>query len=85
MAKENKMVDEDIDGPTEKRQNEHGYNVVLTAYLDGGGQLNFHAGNTLEDFDDDIGLDNVGKLLRQFYIRGKIVDESGLTEPIRVI
>ena len=76
------MTNEGIDEAQDKRANNDQYNLILTAYLDGSGSLNFHGGKCFEDFGDEI--HEAFKVLRRFYIRGKIVDESGLTEPIRV-
>jgi hypothetical protein len=67
-----------------KRQNKEKYDVVLTVYLDGGGDLQFHGGESPKTFKDDVGASNAAKILRRFYIKGKIVDEDGLIEPIRV-
>ena len=64
------------------------YDVVLTAYLDEGGDLQFHGGSDVSEWKRD--MEGCGAsfrsltLLRRFYIKGKIVKESGLIEPIRV-
>jgi hypothetical protein len=58
--------------------------VLLTAYLDLGGDLQFHGGVTERDFGRDVGKRNIGKVLRRFWIEGRIVKEDGETEPIRV-
>lgn len=55
--------------------------TVLTAYEDGGGDLQFHAGYET-DFERDVG--SGFRVLRRFYIQGKIVHEEGEEEPIRM-
>lgn len=60
-------------------------NVYLTAYLDGSGDLQFHGGLDKGDWEEMLGRDAQHcKRLRCFYIAGKILDEDGLEEPIRV-
>jgi len=60
-----------------------GNKFVLTAYLDGGGDLQFHGGPA-GDFKRDITSTGAVRVLREFVIVGKIVKERGETEPIRV-
>lgn len=62
--------------------------LILTAYLDGGGNLQFHEGTAPFDFRHDMKecgarIESL-TILKRFYIIGEIVRETGLTEPIRV-
>jgi hypothetical protein len=60
---------------------------ILTAYIDQGGDLNFHGGKTVKDLEKDLGKGDeseVRRVLRQFWIEGKIVKERGEDEPIKL-
>jgi hypothetical protein len=60
-------------------------NVYLTSYLDEGGDLQFHASIDKEGWEEMMGKAlQYAKRLRCFHIAGKILDEDGLDEPIRV-
>jgi len=69
-----------------RRREEEGEKVlVLTAYLDHGGLLQFHGGAE-GDFKKDIEDEkHCSRMLKQFWITGgTIVREDGETEPIRI-
>lgn len=57
---------------------------VLTAYLDGGGCLQFHAGPKGDFKRDVLSVEPGVRVLKEFFIEGKIVDEKGETEPIHL-
>lgn len=59
--------------------------VVLTAYLDHGGDLQFHGGLSDKDFERDVEPSLVNRVLKRFWIDGKIVREDGEAEPINVV
>lgn len=65
------------------------YDVVLTLYEDNG-NLHFHGGETTEDFRElcrEHGQDKEPvdwKVLHRFFIKGEIVKEDGLEDPIRM-
>lgn len=57
---------------------------ALTAYLDMGGDLQFHGGPK-GDFERDIEKTRLcNRVLHKFWIDGRIVKEEGEIEPIRV-
>ncbi len=58
--------------------------TILTVYLDGDGDLQFH-GSLKEEGEFEKDLDGAtAKVLHRFFIEGKIVKEDGEKEPIPV-
>lgn len=59
------------------------HEFTLTAYLDGGGSLQFHVGPA-GDFDRDVAASHDVRLLKEFVIDGELLSTRGETEPISV-